>query len=458
MSYYSGSGSYSTRGRGSSYRGRGGGYSSYRPPTHVSLPPDRDLMEGLRPTAVHTLSKPTAGASASAGAAAVKPQNVEYIGSYSWVDEAQPTIIVPGSPREWLERAFPYRVAFDTGVRFVDQNGYRMGARASCLLPLLRAADVVAEENADTSMDWAAVDVVTDRNGLRKLMRWLQHDRTTSEEPLKEFRIDLQLGGRKTVLMHRWEKRTRENAEPPRTGCGFNFERESTRPAAGCERGTGHHRIVRYDFGGLKMVVRFEVDACIPQPRAGGAPTSPTRTQPASPRKSTATSANVDSLTDLLANLGVSSQSNAATSSTESASDITVIRAGSQVPQRALVELTTRSAKYVDAFDWKEQYPQLLLSGTPHLFLAVHDRGMFERIKKHELGTAELRRTVESSPQTQGAFRRLGEALRAIQRLVVEHGPRTRLSLVCRDGALEVFVRTGTEGGLPESELERFGV
>lgn len=128
---------------------------------------------------------------------------------------------------------------------FVDQNGYRMG-RASSLLPLLRAVDVVAEENADTSMDWPALDVVSDRNGPRKLMRWLQYDADLDAEPPKDFRIDLQLGGRKTVLMHRWEKRTRENAEPPRSGCGFNFEKDSTRAAAGCERGTGHHRIVQY--------------------------------------------------------------------------------------------------------------------------------------------------------------------------------------------------------------------
>ena len=131
-------------------------------------------------------------------------------------------------------------------MRYVDQNGYRMGSAASCLLPLFRAVDVVSEENADTNLDWSAVDFVTDRNGLRKLMRWLTHTGGDFAEPLKEFRIDLQLGGNKTVLMHRWEKRTRENAEPPRSGCGINFERESTRPAKGCERGTGHYRIIQY--------------------------------------------------------------------------------------------------------------------------------------------------------------------------------------------------------------------
>ena len=62
----------------------------------------------------------------------------------------------------------------------------------------------------------------------------------------KDFRIDMQLGGTKTVLMHRWAPMTREYVEPPKAGCRANFERESTEAAPGCEKGTGHFRIVKY--------------------------------------------------------------------------------------------------------------------------------------------------------------------------------------------------------------------
>ena len=60
-----------------------------------------------------------------------------------------------------------------------------------------------------------------------------------------DFRIDVQLGGRWTLLFQRWEPRTIEDAGP---GYGDNFERVMTRPAPGCERGTltGHHRIIKY--------------------------------------------------------------------------------------------------------------------------------------------------------------------------------------------------------------------
>ena len=272
---------------------RGRGSYSYSNPTtsrstsNPTLPPDREITEGLGTTVVRTLAKPVVSTSTGDP---IKPANVKYVGSYNWVDEAHPTIIVPGthhrslflylrkhvsydhsdrlprlgSPPEWRARPYPYRVPFDRGVRMVDQNGFRMStSRASTLLPLFRAADVVAEDAADTSVDWPAVDVVTDRNNLRKLLRWIQHPWSDAPraggregssnagtlpgvDPLKDFRIDVQLGGRNTLLLHRWEKRTRELAEPPRSGCGINFERQSTTPAKGCERSTGHHRIVQY--------------------------------------------------------------------------------------------------------------------------------------------------------------------------------------------------------------------
>ena len=58
----------------------------------------------------------------------------------------------------------------------------------------------------------------------------------------------------------------------------------------------------------------------------------------------------------------------------------------------------------------------------------------------------------------QAGFRKLRKVLQEIQELVVEHGQRGRLSLVCRDGGLRVFARTSDASCLPESVLERFGV
>ena len=190
-----------------------------------------------------------------------------------------------GSPRAWLDRPLPITVRFDNGIRMFHEDAFHMGAE-STLLPLFRTVDALhsGDSTAPTEdiIDWPDVDFVTDRNNLRKLLRWVREpypgltqeaqspapmsptstegelsptsepaaagsvDSTETWDPRKDFRIDLQLGGPKTVLMHRWAARAREYVAPPKGGCRANFERESTAPASGCEDAEGHYRIVRY--------------------------------------------------------------------------------------------------------------------------------------------------------------------------------------------------------------------
>jgi hypothetical protein len=206
-------------------------------------------MQELFRTPLQTISKPGVGPVDGK----VEISNLEYVGSYNWTDSTSPTIIVPGkylagslwhllmnlrvvgSPREWLDKPMPYQVHADDGVSFCDQNGFR--CPSAVLLPLFTAVERTAEADGK-AFDWSSVDFVTDRNGLRKLLRWI------SGTASKDFRIDMQLAGERTILFNRWEKRTREQMDG--NTYGFNFETASTRPTSGCEHSTGHHRIVRY--------------------------------------------------------------------------------------------------------------------------------------------------------------------------------------------------------------------
>ena len=61
---------------------------------YARLPPDRNLMEGLSSTVIRTLTKPVVAV--KSGDESIKPKHLEYVASYNWVDEPQPTIIVPG--------------------------------------------------------------------------------------------------------------------------------------------------------------------------------------------------------------------------------------------------------------------------------------------------------------------------------------------------------------------------
>jgi len=190
------------------------------------------------------------------------------------------------------------------------------------------------------------------------------------------------------------------------------------------------------------MVVRFEVDACIPSPQ------KPRISKPAP---------NMDDLADSLAGIKLSTPSSRLTSHSGSAGPtsgtLKVIKGGSVVPQSSIVELATRSEFNKVAFDWKESFPQLFLSQTPHHFLALHRRGRFTTINKRRLAAPELQ-SIER--EVQPSLKKLKRVLDVIKGMVVKSGQRGRLSLVCLDGELKVFERTKQDSCLPDDFMERF--
>lgn len=125
----------------------------------------------------------------------------------------------------------------DSGSHFVDQNGARMADYP--MLPLFAAADAI-HDNKKAPVDWPAVDVISDRNGLRKLLRWLN---PSPGREVRDFRIDVELVGAKTVVLNRWEGRSRE--PPTGKSYGFAFEAATSRAAPGCPS-SGHHRAITY--------------------------------------------------------------------------------------------------------------------------------------------------------------------------------------------------------------------
>jgi hypothetical protein len=331
------------------------------------------------------------------------------------------------------------------------------------MLPLFAAADEIHGHKAATTaapVDWPTVDVITDRNGLRKLLRWLN---PSPDREVRDFRIDVQLVGTKTLVLGRWEGRTRE----PPTGrtYGFGFEEATTRAAPGCPP-SGHHRAITYDMLDIKMVVRFEVDACLPSAGSGV------------PKK---TAASVDDLADALGGMAIkhrtSTTKTASSSPSSSSPVINIVRAGTQVPQEALVELTSRSVYYIDQLDWNEIYPQLALSQTPSLYMGVHERGVFTKLNEWQLdgrpragtrtgdGKAAAGTTapdISAQRQETGVqIVRLAKFLEDVQELAIARGPGPAgsFSLVCENGELRVYARnkdSGAKSYLPPDVVARF--
>ncbi|KAI0783483.1 hypothetical protein C8Q75DRAFT_436081 [Abortiporus biennis] len=396
--------------RGSRGKSEGGPWSHVHSNETI---PERNMKQDLRREYMQIITRPTRD---DATHVDFVIKELTFVGSYSWADNRDPTIIVPGAPPIWQDKELLFRVRPDSGIRYIDQNGHRVPS--STLLPLFKAADVLEDEPGMEKVDWSNVDIVTDRNGLRKLLRWVTGVERDGR-PVKDFRIDTQLGGKRTVLFSRWEKKT--------------FEQ-------GCAGATGHHRIIKYDFDGLILVVRFEVDACLD-------PTSKSnRTQPPD---------DMDDLSSLLSGLVVSSSPLLSTRPPGGSSpdEIKVVHAGCIVAQKDIVELTTRSQRNVVDFDWGDVYPQLFLSQTPHLYLAIHDRGNFEQVQKDVLGSPKMRRVER---ELNIGLKKLRSALETIQNLVIDHGEDGRLTLLCQEGELKVYERISNRSSLPSSIMSRF--
>jgi hypothetical protein len=276
-------------------------------------------------------------------------------------------------------------------------------------LSLLALFAAVAESTPDFA--WPTVDFVIGRGDLRSLLRWVDN-----EPNLLDFRVDLRALGAQTLVCTKYKAHDGMQALPG--SFGFSYEEAQTAEAPGCAdtRGANHDRVITYVFGGLRLVVRFEVDACVAHPEPATGETEAAATQQ-------------DGRLGALA----------------------FRRAGRLVPQADLVELKTRSELTAPRFSGADAYRELVFMQAPRLVIAVHKRGTFTKIRNLRLGDPA---PLQAANVVQPALRRLAALLVLIQRIVVAARGERALSLVCRQGQLELFERVA-ETAMP-SEVEGF--
>jgi len=268
----------------------------------------------------------------------------------------------------------------------------------------------------------------------------------------KAFRIDVELVGTKTIVFSRCEEKTSETIPPGQfRGFGHTFEHAVTR--VDHQYATGHHRIITYvgqrllsraqtkfnflqNLAGLKVLLRFEVDACLPS---------------------------VSDLADALSGASLSSTASASktsqlttapSSSSATTNPVSVQLTGTPlVAQDSLVELKTMSQN--KNVIWNEVYPQLHLSGTPHLYVAKHFKGSFTTLQRHDLHSSTLRPYAKVVEQELGKLvKLLGELSTYLQ----EAGPGIGFSLIGGVGGdLKLYRRKkGTGRGLTKDIVARF--
>ncbi|KAG9227909.1 hypothetical protein CCMSSC00406_0009743 [Pleurotus cornucopiae] len=441
----------------------------------MSLPAARSIKDGLLQR-VQTIARPSTDAAPD-----VEITNVAYIGSYNWLDRKLPSLIVPGSPKEWVNRQMPFTLGRDVGIVVADQNGYRVPD--AVLLPLFVAVNIKSSLDAASNapsldaptpdvdpspltskpkptFDWPAHDVITDRNSLRKLLRWIV---AAEDAPNSDFRIDAQLGGGRRPSCSAATRRT--CGRWPGTASVITTSRRARRRPCSAKRASGIIGLSAIggnfslkDMNGLKMIVRYEVDAYVPD---GALPDTspPERSWRKGP--SANTPASVDDLADTLASVKLApttpSPSPKAALPPDKASfhsGLTVYPGGSwSTPQSAIVELTTRSQRNFETMSWADLYTQLFVSQTPHCFVGIHRQGTFTRLVRENLRSVAMERVRRAE---QPRLKALRWVLGAIQDFLVERGGSSRVSLVSEAGILGVYECENEEDVLPEEIMEYF--
>ena len=217
----------------------------------------------------------------------------------------------------------------------------------------------------------------------------------------------------------------------------------------------------KQDMLDIKLIVRFEVDACL----ATDTGKAETRTSDTKRSAKEAPELAVDDLADALGNLNVTSTPTSPTTASSVSPALNIVRAGTEVPQESLLEVASRSKYYIDQLDWNELYPQLVLSQTPGLRLGVHERGTFTELRECQVdsddgaGAGEPAGLPAQRRETAAQLVRLARVLEDVQELAIARGPGPTgsFSLVCEGGELRVYGRKGVRRScLPQDVRTRF--
>lgn len=219
---------------------------------------------------------------------------------------------------------------------------------------MLAAVEAILRQNPD--FDTKAIDIVGCGSTLRNLLCFA---RGIDD---KKFRIIVECVG-STVFFIRRENSPTQTI-PDVRGYGHTFPEAYTTWDAAVRGSETHQRVIKYSFGGLKCLVRFEADGYHPD------------LAPVDKRNDKETgNESVDDLLSALTDTSV-------TSHQSSGKELTIESGGSPVPQSSIFDLKTRSIKKKDADIMAEELPRLWMSQISNMVVAFHKSGVFQDIQK----------------------------------------------------------------------------
>jgi hypothetical protein len=199
-----------------------------------------------------------------------------------------------------------------------------------------------------------SVDVVGCGSTIGNLLRF-------ASSQSKPFRFDVDVVG-DTVLFVRRENSPTELITDLQ-GYGHTFPEAYTAWDSEVRNSCSHQRLVHYDFGGLKFLVRSETDGYVKDPRLdlvkGAQATEP------------------QSLEDALSGVALGQ------SIVDAGQKLEVRLQGKKIPQNLIFDLKTRAS--YKQFDMNEILPRLWVNQTSKFLIAYHQFGVFDNPKVEDI-------------------------------------------------------------------------
>lgn len=361
---------WQARGRGGApYRrgGRGGWAprSFAAPPKEPSAPapPLGNLIQDLKPEDLEDASRDLEGV------ANITKRSL--VASFNWLDADNSTILIPGRPPKWSPLSQAREIPDDNGKygigssistrkEFRDQNAARFPRHP--MEPAVLAALTMTPNLCSEQI----IDVVACGSTMGNLLRFV-----TSQD--KQFRILVEKVGSTIFLVRRENSPT--ELIPDLQGYGHSFPEHYTIWEHDVAGSKSHQRIVRYRFGSMNFMMRFEGDGFIAKTAA--LENSNSSSTKVNSREKTS----LDELTDSLSETTLSRGLNPPCTS------LKVKRSGDLVDQDLIFDLKTRSSKKIDQIEdiIKGEIPRLWLAGISKLILAFHGGGVFRDVLIEEL-------------------------------------------------------------------------
>ncbi|CAG8953515.1 hypothetical protein HYFRA_00009971 [Hymenoscyphus fraxineus] len=176
----------------------------------------------------------------------VEMKNYQFVASYSWKDIEHPTIYVPGCPPKFIPTAAPFQMEPDN-IR-----------KPPCKRSPAAAVDPLFQSllHMHPEFNMSSVDIATDRNSLRKLLGF-------SAGITDQWRLEVDMID-DTLFFSQWEEfRQRLINGQQDSGYGHSLEDNVTQKPTSMEDCMHYERVVQYELGGLRCLVRYEADAFI---------------------------------------------------------------------------------------------------------------------------------------------------------------------------------------------------